>query len=56
MSNAEKYKEVFGLDVDREMCPTKECEFCPCRNTDGGLNLCGGTYAWWDSEYKESAK
>lgn len=57
MTNAEKYKEVFGLEVDPEMCPTTECELCPC----GMMNhvnsdvccISGCTREWWKKEYKE---
>ena len=31
MTNAEKYKEVFGLDPDTNTCPTMNCSDCPYR-------------------------
>ena len=55
MTNEEKYKEVFGLDVDTSMCPTSNCNVCPCvsKDTNGDISclaLC--TIKWWKSEYK----
>lgn len=51
MTNAEKYKEVFGFRPDL-CCPTLNCCDCPlnerCFNTDGENAL-----TWWNSEYKE---
>ena len=49
MTNAQKYEEVFGLPVDKTMCPTLDCEKCPVT-----VNGCNNTDSWWDSEYKES--
>lgn len=57
MTNAEKYKEVFGMEVDPSACPTKECEYCPCalKNDLGEISCIGGsTYEWWNREYKEA--
>ena len=57
MTNAEKYKEVFGMEVDPTLCPTTECENCPCalKNIKGDITCFGGcTYEWWKSEYKEN--
>lgn len=54
MTNAEKYKEVFGLTVDTSMCPTMDCNVCPCCSKDSkGDILCPAacTYTWWSSEY-----
>ena len=49
MTNAEKYKEVFGFMPDKGNCPADSCEYCPikcdrpsCVERD-----------WWNSEYKE---
>mgnify|MGYP003291452041 CR=1 FL=1 len=56
MTNAEKYKEVFGMEVDPSNCPTKECEDCPCAMTNTIKDFCctgGSTYEWWNSCYKE---
>ena len=54
MTNAEKYKEVFGFPPDLDTCPT-ECKFCPIRqqgiNCIQSIGSCGN---WWNSEYKES--
>lgn len=49
MTNAEKYKEVFGMEVDPSMCPTKDCSNCPCEN-------CRTTSTFWEKEYKGGAK
>lgn len=48
MTNAEKYKEVFGLTPDKGSCPTELCEDCP-----GHVEECICTCKWWDEEYKE---
>lgn len=48
MTNAEKYKEVFGFPPDKGSCPTECCEFCP-----GYVEECLCTCKWWDDEYKE---
>lgn len=54
MTNAEKYKEVFGLDPDTNTCPTMNCSDCPYRKDNDVFpdcfNSCSG---WWLSEYKE---
>ena len=55
MTNAEKYKEVFGMPVDPSNCPTSDCIVCPCAEKDSkGNHFCLGaaTYEWWDKEYK----
>lgn len=44
MTNAEKYKEVFGFDVEKQMCPTDNCLNCP--------TSCSRCQEWWNSEYK----
>lgn len=53
MTNAEKYKEIFGFEPDMSACPTNNCKNCPrsdirsiCRNTD--------TLNWWEEDYKEN--
>jgi hypothetical protein len=48
MTNAEKYKEVFGMEVDTDMCPTRNCPECPCN-----LKNCHTETTFWNSEYKE---
>ena len=48
MTNAEKYKEVFGFPPDKANCPTERCEECP-----GHVEECLCTCKWWDEEYKE---
>jgi hypothetical protein len=54
MTNAEKYKEIFGLTVDPCMCPSKECVDCPCRPNIINDEFCpgGSTLEWWNREYK----
>ena len=46
MTNAEKYKEVFGMEVDPDMCPTKDCSNCPCED-------CFTNLTFWKKEYKK---
>ena len=55
MTNAEKYKEVFGMEVDPSSCPTKECIDCPCHPRENEPDFCltSNTYKWWDMEYEE---
>lgn len=47
MTNAEKYKEVFGFEPNKNMCPTTSCQECPGEVQE---SIC--TCAWWDSEWK----
>ena len=58
MTNAEKYKEVFGMEVDPTSCPTENCNNCPCRETDpnGRTISCspGTMYDWWHKEYNDN--
>ena len=55
MTNAEKYKEVFGFEPDMKSCPTYLCLNCPCcENTDGDYSCNSNSRMWWDSEYKEN--
>lgn len=53
MTNAEKFKEVFGIDPDTDSVPI-HCEDCKYNNLYGS---CGGSdnkcESWWDEEYKE---
>ena len=56
MTNAEKYKEIFGMYVDPSNCPSSDCIDCPCAqiNELGDLSCFGATtYEWWNKEYKE---
>lgn len=56
MTNAEKYKEVFGMDVDPSNCPSSDCLDCPCaqRNALGDFSCIGAsTYEWWKKEYND---
>ena len=48
MTNAEKYKEVFGFEPNGYGCITKRCDDCPLVNTN-----CM-THDWWHQEYKEN--
>ena len=55
MTNAEKYKEVFGIDVDPVACPTSRCKDCPCYEDtmfDEVPFKCHGSHGWWAEEYK----
>ena len=53
MTNAEKFKEVFGYKADKNLCilPTKVCEHEASKE---GTQLCDGCVfaGWWDKEYK----
>ena len=53
MTNAEKYKEVFGME--HPDCPTWHCPTCPvfegCSTTDVGDER--SRQSWWEREYKE---
>ncbi len=51
MTNAEKYKEVFGFEPDIKSCPTDNCNVCPLANQ----KYCTENKSdWWNSEYKEN--
>ena len=52
MTNAEKYKEVFGLEPDCSMCPTANCDNCPEFTECHGPSVM--KVHWWNEEYKES--
>lgn len=49
MTNADKYKEVFGVSPDMGRCITDKCQECPLSDTyctnDARKN-------WWASEYQ----
>jgi hypothetical protein len=49
MTNKEKFKEVFGLEID----DTSDCGFFNC--TDRACKDCPvkDTKDWWNAEYKE---
>ena len=51
ITNAEKYKEVFGFEPEKTMCPTPDCEKCP--NRKYGFS-CRGELKWWDISFTES--
>ena len=54
MTNAEKYKEVFGMDPETNSCPTHVCLECPCCKNIEGKNICSlDTRAWWQDDYKD---
>lgn len=50
MTNAEKYKEVFGFEPEYNNCIANVCNICPLVG-----KKCFGTGVedWWNSEYKE---
>lgn len=52
MTNAEKYKEVFGMPVDPDMCPSEDCDICPCKRPHKDCFTI--TKRWWNEEYKEN--
>ena len=52
MTNAEKYKEVFGFEPERKLdCICSDCTKCPI-----DANYCDKylVFEWWNSEYKEN--
>lgn len=51
MTNAEKFKEVFG----HMPCSLTECNDCPFLDTTNGERVCNEE-EYWDSEYKESTQ
>ena len=50
MTNKEKFKEVFGLEIDDTSdcgffdCTDRECKDCPVKDTKD----------WWNASYKEN--
>lgn len=50
MTNAEKYKEVFGFPPDKASCPAETCDICP-----GHVEECLCNCKFWEDEYKEPA-
>jgi hypothetical protein len=58
MTNEEKFKEVFGFDIDIYACVGDVCTECPLHDCKHSSEEC--TYsireAWWSNEYKGSAK
>lgn len=50
MTNADKFKEVFGIEIagGYEKCDMFECEDCGCENCSH--------YGFWDMEYVEPKK
>lgn len=55
MTNKEKYKEVFGVDPDTNICPTLICNNCPVYDPNV---LCRAEYCnvWWNSEYSVKSR
>jgi len=53
MTNAEKYKEVFGFPPDTGNCPAEDCSVCPCSQMKIKEIYECMTYDWWNKEYKE---
>lgn len=57
MTNAQKYKEIFGFEPSQTDCVCDQCENCPIqREHNGTLDFlsCVDEFKcdWWDSEYK----
>lgn len=52
MTNAEKFKEVFGFDIDQECCiaDIMDCRSCPLDNCRGYDADC--THGFWQSKYQ----
>lgn len=53
VTNAEKFKEVFGFDMTicwNNEFPCNECQFCDIDGT------CNSKDKFWDAEYKEQTK
>lgn len=55
MTNAEKYREVFGIIPDPELCPAKNCDECPCGVDSNGLCI-SSPAEFWNSEWKDSTQ
>ena len=55
MNNAEKYKEVFGIVPDPELCPAKNCEECPVGLASDGM-CAASPLTFWNSEWKHSTQ
>lgn len=51
MTNAEKYKEVFDIEPDIELCPARSCAECPIGVDHEGL-CTSKENNWWLKEYK----
>ena len=52
MTNAEKFKEVFGVVPSTKYCPIVYLEDCKkCKGYFKYIGCCGSD--WWNSEYKE---
>lgn len=54
MTNAEKFKEVFGFDIDKDCCPFGEdkfdqCEECTYYDQIKNQNMCSQVF--WNEEY-----
>ena len=52
MTNAEKYKEIFGFEPDKGSCPTRLCKRCPLSPDSKSPCPAGYPYHWWELEYK----
>ena len=55
MTNAEKFKEVFGFEINEEVCctNTKHCPECFLDSWRHKEKAIGCTESFWQSEYKE---
>ena len=52
MTNAQKFKEIFGLEPDIYSCPLR-CPDGTCEFEE--QDLCHTLSNWWSLEYKEEA-
>jgi len=55
MTNAEKFKEVFGFEINEEVCCTnaKHCSECFLDSWRHKEKAIGCSESFWQSEYKE---
>jgi len=53
MTNAEKYKEIFGFEPDKSAWPTDKCVNCPHLGVNS-ICLDAGGQNWWEEDYKEN--
>ena len=56
MTNAEKFKEVFGFDVDLDSClinkdNIKSCNNCPLDKYSNIIENIDCTHGYWKSDY-----
>lgn len=55
MTNAEKFKEVFGFDLAYEhgLCNMESCDICPFAKSVAG-ECSSKAYKFWNEKYEES--